>query len=499
MPALLLLLSLLCPPSLAGTAGASNVSQDGLASALRGLLREAAAGTVVVAMGSDAARAVEKEAASDGLTVTVRTASPVGDRATELKRARGTAACMVVVEATGTRSFGLSLDCAEPGPTAAAATGGVQAADLRAFSFSKVVFRLEPGQAVGQSWVAAVPRDVRWATDLAASTGSTEIRALERLRAAGLPARGAEDLLFGQDRSAEAPLVLGGEVRQVQVEAAGTLLKRINRVSLVVEWQLFDRKSQQVVSRISAHGVAEAEVLDNLLLDQAVLASVSALGRDPRFQAALAPVAAAAVVSFDGPLTLPACGAAARTLPADLTPALGAVLPVHVDGGVGAGVLISSEGWVLTAAHVVEGSSQVMVALGEGGMRLPAQVSRVQPAADVALLKIPGSGYPCLPLSTAVTAPVGTPVFAAGAPMGQALGVSVTQGIVSGWRRWQDGALLQTDASLSPGHSGGPLLGPDGTVLAVISFKLVAEGVEGMGFGVPSAEALRALSVELGP
>lgn len=496
MPALLLLLSLLCPPGLAGTTGATTVSQDGLAMALRGLLREAAAGTVVVAMGSDAARAVEKEAASDGLAVTVRTASPVGDRATELKRARGTAACMVVVEATGTRSFGLRLECeAAAAPTA----GAAPAADLRAFSFSKVVFRLEPGQAVGQSWVAAVPRDVRWATDLAASTGSTEIRALERLRAAGLPARGAEDLLFGQDRSAEAPLVLGGEVRQVQVEAAGTVLKRTNRVSLVVEWQLFDRKSQQVVSRISAHGVAEAEVLDNLLLDQAVLASVSALGRDPRFQAALAPVAAAPAVSFDGPLALPVCGAAPRTLPADLAPALGAVLPVHVDGGVGAGVLISSEGWVLTAAHVVEGSSQVMVALGEGGMRLPAQVSRVQPAADVALLKIPGSGYPCLPLSTAATAPVGTPVFAAGAPMGQALGVSVTQGIVSGWRRWQDGALLQTDASLSPGHSGGPLLGPDGTVLAVISFKLVADGVEGMGFGVPSAEALRALSVELGP
>jgi hypothetical protein len=92
----------------------------------------------------------------------------------------------------------------------------------------------------------------------------------------------------------------------------------------------------------------------------------------------------------------------------------------------------------------------------------------------------------------------GTEVYAVGAPASLALAFSLTRGIVSGYPVIDGRPLLQTDAPVNPGNSGGPITDSDGAALGVVSFKLVSTKVEGIAFAIPTARALTALGLQLG-
>lgn len=173
------------------------------------------------------------------------------------------------------------------------------------------------------------------------------------------------------------------------------------------------------------------------------------------------------------------------------TQACGTVL---TDNGHGSGFFISADGLFITAEHVVAGASTVRVKL-HNGPALEAQVLRTDPALDVALLRVPGTGYAPLPLLQDPEPGTGDDVFAIGTPADVELGNSVSRGIVSGRRRIEDRVLIQTDASVSPGNSGGPLLDAQGRVVGVVQSKIVAQGTEGVGFALPVARALQGLGV----
>jgi hypothetical protein len=119
-----------------------------------------------------------------------------------------------------------------------------------------------------------------------------------------------------------------------------------------------------------------------------------------------------------------------------------------------------------------------------GGPTFPARLVRSDPEHDVALLYVPGEGYPCL-VPPAEPAPLGSELYAIGAPGGEKLSHSVTKGIISGRREWESHRFLQTDVALNPGNSGGPLLDTSGRVLGLVSWKVAGAGVEGLSFGIP--------------
>jgi S1-C subfamily serine protease len=100
----------------------------------------------------------------------------------------------------------------------------------------------------------------------------------------------------------------------------------------------------------------------------------------------------------------------------------------------------------------------------------------------------------CVPVAR-VAPEVGIEVFAIGSPLGSGLEFSVSKGIVSGARRVDDMRFLQTDASVNPGNSGGPLLDLAGEVVAIISWKIAAQGLEGLGFGVPVDAVVERLKI----
>lgn len=199
----------------------------------------------------------------------------------------------------------------------------------------------------------------------------------------------------------------------------------------------------------------------------------------------------------DDPLMVARCPYEPPSLPDDSEVALDATLLVRSSEGTGSAVLISPDGFALTAAHVV-GDDRSVGIIAHGGAELSAQVVRLDTDQDVALLKVETDGdSSCLPL-TEDEASLGSEVFILGSPAGEALSFSVSKGVVSGYRTFEDTRFVQLDASVNPGNSGGPAVDASGTVVGIASWKISHVSMEGLAFAVPADTALHALGVELG-
>ncbi len=156
--------------------------------------------------------------------------------------------------------------------------------------------------------------------------------------------------------------------------------------------------------------------------------------------------------------------------------------------GLGSGVIVSPEGYILTNNHVVDGASDVLVTLHDK-REMKARVVGTDPKTDIAVLKIEGSNFPTLTLADSSKAEIGDVVLAVGDPFG--VGQTVTQGIISATGRSGLGIeevedFIQTDASINPGNSGGALVDDQGHLIG-INTAIVGNsgGNVGIGFAVP--------------
>jgi serine protease Do len=168
--------------------------------------------------------------------------------------------------------------------------------------------------------------------------------------------------------------------------------------------------------------------------------------------------------------------------------------------GIGAGVVLSPDGYIVTNAHVIQGARQIHVRLqgldpqntARANVRhgaMEAKLVGVDRLTDLAVLKIDAKGLPALELADSNDLKQGQVVFAFGSPMG--LENSVSMGVVSATARQIDPTkpdiYIQTDAPINPGNSGGPLVDVDGHVVGINTFILSESGGnEGLGFAIPS-------------
>lgn len=164
--------------------------------------------------------------------------------------------------------------------------------------------------------------------------------------------------------------------------------------------------------------------------------------------------------------------------------------------GEGSGIIISSDGYILTNAHVVKGAEALKVVL-YNEEEYEARLIGSDEQTDIAVLKIDEENLNAADLGDSEQIEVGETVYAIGNPGGLALQSSFTDGIVSGLNRvitTQDSSyamtVIQTSAAINPGNSGGALVNEYGQVIGITSSKLVSTDYEGIGFAIPTATAV---------
>lgn len=161
----------------------------------------------------------------------------------------------------------------------------------------------------------------------------------------------------------------------------------------------------------------------------------------------------------------------------------------YVTEGAGSGVILTSDGYIVTNHHVVDGATAIKVRLSDG-TACDAALQGTDAKTDLAVLKIDASNLTPAKLADSSKARPGDFVIAIGNPLGE-LGGTVTEGIVSAMDReiTIDGetmTLMQTSAAVNPGNSGGGLFNLDGELIGVVNSKSSGSGIEGLAFAIPS-------------
>lgn len=168
-------------------------------------------------------------------------------------------------------------------------------------------------------------------------------------------------------------------------------------------------------------------------------------------------------------------------------------------GGTGSGIVISSDGFIVTNYHVIEGAKKISVTFYGDDQKKFASVIGYSERDDIAVIKVSAEGLSAAVFAKSADCRVGDRVYAVGAPEGSDFGWTITSGIISNPLREikiyesdhvldKKMYLLQTDTPVNPGNSGGPLINARGEVVGIITLK--RSDAEGLGFALPSTASL---------
>lgn len=173
--------------------------------------------------------------------------------------------------------------------------------------------------------------------------------------------------------------------------------------------------------------------------------------------------------------------------------------PPEIQHGSGTGFLVTSDGYLVTCAHVVENATKIDVVVGP--QTLPGQVIALDKPHDLAIVRVQAANLPIVPLANSDAVQLAQEVRAVGYPLSNVLGesVKITRGTVSGMVNSEGRRLFQVDASINPGNSGGPVVNELGHVVGVASAKLAGEDIDGVGFAVISNDVQALLSAHRVP
>ncbi len=164
----------------------------------------------------------------------------------------------------------------------------------------------------------------------------------------------------------------------------------------------------------------------------------------------------------------------------------------RVEHGLGSGVIISPDGYIVTNNHVIDGATDIHVTMSNREV-LPAKLIGADPLTDLAVIKVTGTNLPSVPWGKSADLHPGQTVLAFGNPYG--FRFTVTRGIISALNRpnpdasdrHKPGEFIQTDAAINPGNSGGALVNAHGELIGINTFLISSNGsFSGMGFAIPT-------------
>ncbi len=167
---------------------------------------------------------------------------------------------------------------------------------------------------------------------------------------------------------------------------------------------------------------------------------------------------------------------------------------IEIDDYHGSGCVISSTGHILTSYKIIQDADSISVLMMDGA-KYKAEVLRKDPLSNVALIKIDTTGLIALKPIADANLKLGSDLFAIGTPADKMLSQTITRGVVSGSRLENDIEFIQTDARLSAGDNGCPLVTSNGSLAGIVNEKILDRGVEGLSFAVPIETVLQRLKI----
>ena len=417
----------------------------------------------------------------------------------------------------------------EPAPLLA--TAAAQGEDLAPIKLDRVVFNLERGQQIGTyrdnnfklCGQTMLPQPIHWAAGKVTVRDEEMMDSFYRaLKSANYDVVGDPDALFGNysDAQRSAEYLVGGRVDSIALDVCDEVTWQadwkgtqsgLGRVE--VTWQVFSPLEGKVVLETRTSGSAEigegvpgGEVA---LIMRAFAVAARNLAGDPRFHdvlvrknhvqttTAAAPLAGWGEVPARLPMALPATQAFTTPIGANMARIQASVVTIFSGVGQGSCFFVAPD-LVLTNHHVAHDAERVKL-MFINGTEAYATTLRSDPKRDVALLKVEGGPFTPLPLRLTPVA-ITEEVYAVGSPLDPSLAGTVTRGIISQMKENEYGQpLIQADATIQPGSSGGPLLDAKGNVVGISQSGISdqAEYSVGINFFIPIADGVQRLGLQL--
>ena len=194
--------------------------------------------------------------------------------------------------------------------------------------------------------------------------------------------------------------------------------------------------------------------------------------------------------------TLPNISLPKGNLINDVGSALNGTVTVKVEDGHGSGFMVSNDGYILTNFHVVANEEDNITIITKDKKEYKAELVRQNENLDLALLKVEATFPKHFALPSSKNYNVGDDIFIIGTPTTIELGQTLNKGIISGDREEEGVKLIQTDAGVNGGNSGGPMINKKGELIGVVNAKMSGVGIEGLGFAVPAELIREALSIK---
>ena len=382
---------------------------------------------------------------------------------------------------------------------------------VKPVAIKKVVAKIPRGTVIGsiEAGLACILQrpfsEIQWASGGQVNFTTEELNDVfrEELESAGWPVVGSTDNLFESDFS-EAELLIGAKIEQLQANVCypmagfGDFRNGTGEMFMKVEWQLYSPRTKKVIGSIRTEGGSEIKrkspmINQDLIADSFSIAARNLLA-DERFFELVKKSDRAKVIGTDDKIVLKNPKINDIRTENLLDNSKKSVVSIRTAGGHGTGFAVGDGTKILTNAHVVGLAKNITVVTSDG-MTFEAKVLRVSKERDIALIDIGSISLLPLPINSEPPK-VGGELYAIGSPFGEEFSGTLTRGIYSGDRMFEDLTWIQSDVSVNPGNSGGPLLDEKANVVGITTLGFGGAG-SGLNLFVPIKDGLKFLSVDL--
>ena len=319
---------------------------------------------------------------------------------------------------------------------------------------------------------------------------------VDRSSKLGYPKYAPNDSAFEIKIGNDANFKIGATLLAYKFDECGSDSETKGSIYVKIKWEVYSIQAQKVVYSkiIGASYTSTSSMKDDDFFDAFANAEIDNLLADPDYVSVFETGNTVQAKSVElSKIALTAPPVIKQNVAKDSKSLLNAVVTIESNLGSGSGFYISNDGYLLTNQHVVGGAKFVKIKYSDGRSTV-GEVLRIDNVRDVALIKTEKAVSSALNIRQRASS-VGEEVYVIGSPFGETFAGTVTHGVLSSHRTIDGITYLQSDASVKPGNSGGPLIDTEGRVIGIAELRLDETG--GLNMFIPIDEALEKLGLSI--